>query len=99
MLTTCGNDPDAPPSGPMEPLQTTSHQSLRVPFVGGIDPTFGLVPAPPCSQLGTRLGTSPTGGAIGGTGGTLFSSQISRSTGASGEYSLFGSTPTTTSGP
>lgn len=83
-----------------------------------MDPTYGLVPIPPCPQLGApgigRLGVSGTGaggltapsgaGALGppaaaAAGSSLFSSQLSRSTGTSGEYSLFGNTPSTTSGP
>lgn len=94
VLTTCGTDPDAVPGVPMESMQASSSQSLRVPFTGGMDPSFGLIPGPPCPQHGTRLGVSPPS-----TGGSLFPSQIPRSTGGSGEYSLFGTTPTTTSGP
>lgn len=101
ILTTCGTDPDAQPGGPLEALQSSSHQSLRVPFVGpgiGIDPAFTLCPS--SNQMGSRLFLSGAAPGVAPPGsGSLFSSQISRSTGTSGEYSLFGSTPTTTSGP
>lgn len=94
VLTTCGTDPDAT-MGSAETLQSSSHQSLRVPFTGpGIDPAFGLAPILP--STGSRLGPSPVTGGTTSSSGSFFSSQISRST---GEYSLFGTVPTTTSGP